>query len=153
MYALEVAGHRRGTRQRRETMRRNMLTVLLALLCLSAFGNAFGQTSGKDDYMADCARCHGVDGKGSVAAMREVRGYVSVDLTQLSKDNGGGFPRQEVYDAIDGRKRFPAHFVGSMPIWGLKYQHVIRSSVHVTEAEVRRRISALVSYIESIQEK
>lgn len=131
-----------------------MLTVLLAaLLCLSAFGNAIAQTSGKDDYMADCARCHGVDGKGSVAAMREMRGYVSVDLTHLSNDNGGAFPRQEVYDAIDGHKRFPAHFVGSMPTWGLKYQHAIPSSVHVTETEVRRRISTLVSYIESIQEK
>jgi hypothetical protein len=82
-----------------------------------------------------------------------VKGYVSVDLSQLSKANGGLFPHQEVYDAIDGRKRFPAHFVGDMPTWGLKYQQPDRELPPGTEQEVTRRISALVSYIESIQQK
>ena len=54
--------------------------------------------------------------------MRAVPGYTSVDLTRLTESNGGQCPRQEVYDAIDGRKRFPAHFIGDMPTWGLKYQ-------------------------------
>jgi len=85
-------------------MRRNTLTVLPVLLCFTTFGNAFAQPPGKADYLADCARCHGVDGKGSVPEMREVRGYVPVDLTKLSKSNDGRFPRQEVYEAIDGRK-------------------------------------------------
>jgi hypothetical protein len=134
-------------------MKRNTLIVMAVLLWLTALGNGFAQTSGKTDYMADCARCHGVDGKGSVAAMREVKGYVSVDLSQLSKANGGLFPHQEVYDAIDGRKRFPAHFVGDMPTWGLKYQQPDRELPPGTEQEVTRRISALVSYIESIQQK
>ncbi len=134
-------------------MKRNTLTVMAVLLWLTAFGNAFAQTSGKTDYMADCARCHGADGKGSVAAMREVKGYVSVDLTQLSKANGGVFPHQEVYGAIDGRKRFPAHFVGDMPTWGLKYQQPDRDLPPGAEQEVTRRISAVVSYIESIQQK
>jgi len=134
-------------------MKWNTLTVTAVVLWLTAFGNAFAQTSGKADYMADCARCHGADGKGSVAAMRAVKGYVSVDLTQLSKANGGRFPRQEVYDSIDGRKRFPAHFVGSMPTWGLKYQLPDRELTPGAEQDVARRISALVSYIESIQDK
>jgi Cytochrome c len=132
-------------------MKRNTLTVMVVLLWLTAFGNAFAQPSGKADYMADCARCHGEDGKGSVAAMRHVKGYVSVDLTRLAKANGGVFPHQEVYDSIDGRKRFPAHFVGDMPTWGLKYQQPERALPG--QASVARRISALVSYIESIQEK
>ncbi|MDO8431019.1 MAG: cytochrome c [Candidatus Binatus sp.] len=134
----------------RKNIKRNTLTMLPVLLFLTAFGNAFAQPSGKAEYMDDCARCHGVDGKGSVASMREVRGYMSVDLTRLSKAHDGRFPRQEVYDAIAGRERYPAHFAGSMPTWGLKYQDRDRES---TEGEVRRRISALVSYIESLQEK
>ncbi len=134
-------------------MRRITLTVMPVLLFLTAFGNAFAQPSGKADYMADCARCHGEDGKGSVGAMRGVKGYVSVDLTQLGKAHGGRFPSQEVYDSIDGRKRFPAHFVGSMPTWGLKYQQPDRQVSPAVEREVGRRISALVSYIESIQDK
>jgi Cytochrome c len=86
------------------------------LLFLMTIGTASAHPSGKDDYVADCARCHGLDGKGAVPAMRAVPGYVSVDLTRLSTVHGGQFPRQEVYDAIDGRKRFPAHFVGDMPM-------------------------------------
>jgi hypothetical protein len=61
------------------------------------------------------------------------------------------FPARGVYDAIDGRKRFPAHFIGDMPIWGLKYD---QSKLGPTgEQEVKRKISALVDYIESLQER
>ena len=70
--------------------------------------------------------------------MREVPGYRSVDLTRLTESNGGQFPRQEVYDAIDGRKRFPAHIIGDMPAWGLKYQPDNRGPE--SEENVRRRI-------------
>jgi hypothetical protein len=83
--------------------------------------------------------------------MNAVPGYISVDLTQLSKNNNGQFPRQKVYDAIDGRKRFPAHFIGDMPTWGLKYSQA--SQRKNSEEEVQRRISALVDYVESLQEK
>lgn len=134
-------------------MRGITLTVMPVLLFLTAFGNAFAQPSGKADYVADCAHCHGLDGKGSVPEMSKVRGYVAVDLTQLSKAHGGRFPRQEVYEAIDGRKHFPAHFVGSMPTWGLKYQRHDRELRQNSEKDVRRRISALVNYVESLQEK
>ena len=74
-----------------------------------------------------------------------------MDLTKLSAANDGKFPRQEVYDAIDGRKRFSAHFIGDMPIWGLKYQD--QNGTAESEAKVRQRISALVNYIESLQAK
>jgi mono/diheme cytochrome c family protein len=106
---------------------------------------------GKQDYLTDCARCHGVDGKGGVPEMRAVPGYITIDLTELSKSNAGQFPRQEVFDAIDGRKRFPAHFIGDMPTWGLKYQQDRVNSE--SEEKVRRRISGLVDYVESIQAK
>jgi hypothetical protein len=87
--------------------RRNAVLFSILLSALMVGGSASGDPAGKDDYLADCAHCHGVDGKGGVGEMRAVRGYISVDLTQLSKKNNGQFPHQEVYDAIDGRKRFP----------------------------------------------
>jgi mono/diheme cytochrome c family protein len=122
------------------------------LLCVAMVGGtASGNPLGKDDYLADCARCHGVDGKGRVQGMSAVPGYISVDLTQLSKKNDGQFPRQEVYDAIDGRKRFPAHFIGDMPTWGLKYNQAKLGPDN--EKKLKRRISPLVEYIESLQEK
>jgi mono/diheme cytochrome c family protein len=113
-----------------------------------AFGavSVFAQ-SGAVDYVGNCAECHGPDGRGTVAAMRAVPGYRPLDLTQLSKKNGGVFPRQEVTDAIDGRRRFAAHFRGDMPRWGSQF-HIGDGD----DAAVKRRISALVDYIESLQE-
>ena len=122
------------------------------LMCLMPMENASADSSAKKDYLADCARCHGADGKGHVAAMRYVPGYKSIDLTQLSKQNGRRFPRQEVYDTIEGRKRFPAHFIGDMPTWGLQYREDQKLGPEA-EARVKRKISDLVDCIESIQEK
>jgi hypothetical protein len=122
------------------------------MLCAAMVGvSVAGDLAGKDYYLADCARCHGIDGKGNVPGMSTVPGYISVDLTQLSKNNDGEFPRQQVYDAIDGRKRFPAHFVGDMPTWGLKYSQA--NPGPNSEKEVERKISRLVEYVESLQEK
>ncbi|MGO9604646.1 MAG: c-type cytochrome [Candidatus Binataceae bacterium] len=115
-------------------------------------GTASAQSSGKQAYLADCARCHGPDGTGHVPAMREVPGYRSVDLTQVAKENGGQFPRQEVLDAIEGSKRFPAHLVGGMPIWGRAYGQGENLS-DADQRKVKDKIAALVEYIGSIQEK
>jgi len=126
------------------------------LLCLIAIGNASNASAdavGKKDYVADCAHCHGLDGKGGVPEMRMVPGYIAVDLTQLAKENSGQFPRQKVYDTIKGRKRFPAHFRGDMPTWGLEYQEDNQNLSPEEQEKVRRGISALVDYIESLQEK
>lgn len=129
------------------------VTLFSFLLFLITIGTAFAELPGKDDYVTDCARCHGLDGKGGLPAARSVPGYVAVDLTRLSAANGGQFPRQKVYDAIDGRKRFPAHLVGAMPTWGLKYRTDKEPLSPESEERVSRRISALVDYIESLQEK
>jgi mono/diheme cytochrome c family protein len=123
----------------------------LGLLLLLSVRSAFADSVGRQLYRADCARCHGADGKGAVPAMREVKGYHSVDLTQLSKQNGGQFPRQEILDAIEGSKRFPAHLTGGMPIWGHAYGQGEPSGPNADS--VRKKISALTDYIESIQEK
>jgi hypothetical protein len=130
---------------------RSTLLFSILLCFVTVGGSASGYPAGKDDYLADCARCHGVDGKGGVPGRRAVPGSISVDLTQLSKKNDRRFPRQEVYEAIDGRKRFPAHFVSDMPIWGLKYDQARLGPD--SEEKVKRKISALVDYVESLQQK
>ena len=126
-------------------------TILVTLaLCLGSPGARAADSSGKQDYLANCARCHGADGKGAVPAMRATRGYVAVDLTELSSAHDGHFPRQEVYDAIDGRKRFPAHLVGDMPVWGLEYR--VGQQNPDEDKRVSAKIWALVDYIESLQQ-
>lgn len=81
-------------------MTRYKVILFFVLICLMEIGTASADSSAKRAYLADCARCHGADGKGRVAAMRTVPGYKTADLTQLSKENRGQFPRQKVYDAI-----------------------------------------------------
>jgi mono/diheme cytochrome c family protein len=132
---------------------RQAVTLFWILIGIAAVGSpVLADSSGKQDYMANCARCHGANGKGEGAPqMRTMPGYVTVDLTQLSERNDGQFPRQKVYDAIDGRERFPAHFKGGMPVWGLEYQPEKPSPK--SEEIIKHRISALVNYIDSIQEK
>jgi hypothetical protein len=115
-------------------------------------GIAMAQSSASKDYLQDCAECHGADGKGAQPEKRTARGYVSVDLTRISKNNGGEFPRVQVYDAINGRNRIAAHFLGDMPRWGTRYSIDERDGP-AAEQRVRDRISALVDFVESMQEK
>jgi len=126
-------------------------TILIAgALLVATF--ALAEALPSQDYLHDCAECHGADGRGAQAAKRAVPGYISIDLTQISKRNGGTFPRQKVEDAIDGRSRIKAHFHGDMPRWGARYR-IDQNNQGVSEEQVRDRIKGLVDFIESIQEK
>ena len=125
---------------------------ILVLTVISVFfaGAAIADSSARKDYLADCAECHGVDGQGAQPEKRTLRGYVSVDLTRISERNGGEFPRQKVFDAIDGRHRIAAHFVGDMPRWGARYRMEENGN---SGQDIHDRISGLVDLIESMQEK
>ena len=39
----------------------------------------------------------------------------------LAKSNNGVFPKDAVYEAIDGSKTIPAHGTREMPIWGERF--------------------------------
>ncbi|MFZ0785242.1 MAG: c-type cytochrome [Candidatus Acidiferrales bacterium] len=101
---------------------------------------------GPDLFRSYCASCHGVSGKGAGPAAPALKVKV-LDLTVLSRDNGGQFPAASVREVILGDKVLAAHGSREMPIWGPVF--------HQVEADVDRgnvRIENLVKYLESIQE-
>jgi len=127
-------------------------TLLAGFTLVLVAGTAMAQSSAGKDYLQYCAECHGAEGRGAQPEKRAVPGYVSVDLTQISKRNGGEFPRQKVYDEIDGRQRIAAHFHGDMPRWGTRY-HLDENDQSQADQRMRDRISAMVDFIELMQEK
>jgi mono/diheme cytochrome c family protein len=99
-------------------------------------------------YRVFCASCHGPGGKGDGA----VAGILRVpppDLTTITARGGGSFPADQIYRAIDGREIVAAHGRREMPIWG----DVLKITEGQSEAVIRKRITALVAYLESLQTK
>ena len=122
----------------------------VAVLLLLSTAKVSAQT-GKIDYQNYCASCHGIDGGGGKEV--DIQGIQGPALTHLSQKNGGTFPFQEVYEVVDGRKKAAAHErLLSMPLWGVYFQPQ-GVSEGVSEAKVKSRITDLVSYIQSLQEK
>lgn len=128
---------------------------LSLILVLAAAGTGWAGTSGKQDYLDYCARCHGDDGRGNGPAVKIIPGFKPSDLTHLANQHGGQFPRDEVSQVIDGRKRVPGHndWDTDMPLWGLQFQQEGKEFSADSEQKVQRRISALVDYLQSIQQK
>ena len=113
---------------------------------------AFAEVSARQDYLKNCAGCHGTDGKGHGPDLYVVPGIAPPDLTVLAKRNGGVFPFQATEDAIDGRKGIPSHRRLDMPFWGVTMQEQGKGFTPESDAKVKARIDALVRYIESIQQ-
>ena len=129
------------------------LTAGLVVLCSS--GTAFaGQGStptatGQALYVNYCASCHGGQAKGD-GPMAAVLTKKPSDLTTIAKRSGGKFPSDVVFRTIDGRTPVMGHGGQGMPIWGDAFQ---RAQGGATPEAARARIDALVSYLESIQQK
>lgn len=120
------------------------LAVVTASLLASPMLGAQEKFFGDYEYRTSCAVCHGTDGKGNGPMASQVSPK-PVNLTTLSKDNGGVFPYESVFAMIDGRGALAAHGSGQMPIWGDRY------SLEVKQAIVRARILELTYYLRSIQ--
>lgn len=138
------------------------VAAMVAAIALSA-AQANAMSLGEFEYRNSCAQCHGPDGKGN-GPMADYITESPSDLTTLSKDNGGTFPVQSVYETIDGTAEFGAHG-RSMPIWGVRYMvDAYRAAddesadfpfdpAEERESYVRTRILALVEYLATIQEE
>lgn len=140
-------------------MKNAIVKVLLVAIGLVAYGSAaFAQPKtdlGKREFEANCASCHGADGKGN-GPLGELLRRSPPDLTQLAKQNQGILPMGRLYDVIDG-SGIPSHGTRDMPIWGREYR--IEEAQNLMEARgnydaaalVRARILTLLEYINRIQ--
>jgi mono/diheme cytochrome c family protein len=94
-----------------------------------------------------CAPCHGKGGKGDGPAATALK-VPPANLTQLAKKNNGKFPADHVATilrtGVSG-----AHGSSDMPVWGPLFASVSGKD----QSLVQMRISNLIHYLESLQEK
>jgi mono/diheme cytochrome c family protein len=103
---------------------------------------------GQDQFATYCASCHGTGarGDGVVGALLSKR---PPDLTLLAARNKGVFDREMVYRIIDGRQPVAGHGGADMPVWGDAFS---RSAEGSSPAAIKDRISAIVNWLERIQQ-
>ena len=101
---------------------------------------------GAGTFMAYCAQCHGIAGRGDGPAAKALK-IPPADLTQVSKRHNGQFPALAVKNSIAGDHAMAAHGTRDMPMWGPVFRSVENPSV--TEL----RITNLVKYVEQLQQK
>lgn len=112
-------------------------------------------SAGEFEFRLYCAQCHGIEATGNGPVARALK-TKPANLRQLTRNHGGVFPQQEVREFIDGTKDVAAHGNRAMPIWGIAFQHRPGSNRDnpappLSNAEVDRKIDALVDYVKSIQ--
>jgi len=125
----------------------------VAMLIAWQGNSVAGDLSGQQDFVTNCAPCHGTNGKGHGKSLYLVPNGKPPDLTMLSKDNGGKFPTKMVYKSIDGRNGIPPHQRFDMPFWGTEFQPQGQEFTTAGNAQVKTRIMRIVNYIETIQQK
>lgn len=133
----------------------SMLLLALTLFNGAALAQAGKVDLGKREFEANCASCHGTNGKGNGPVVEFLK-RSPPDLTTLVKRNGGVFPVSRMYETIEGAN-VPSHGTRDMPVWGADYR--IKAGEYYGEvpydsdAYVRTRILALIEYISRLQER
>jgi mono/diheme cytochrome c family protein len=104
--------------------------------------------TGKQMFKDYCAACHGLDAKGRGPLAASLN-KLPPDLTMLTRQHKGTFPREYVTDVLRFGPGFSAHGSSEMPVWGPVFQYLD----NYNEAAVRKRIKNLCDFLESLQEK
>ena len=99
-------------------------------------------------YNIHCQACHGKSARGD-GSMKDRLDTPPLDLTTIAHRNQGDFPRDKVYEIIDGRQEMPAHGSREMPVWGFTFQSSGLDADQ--EAVVRGMVTDLTRYLEAIQ--
>jgi mono/diheme cytochrome c family protein len=100
--------------------------------------------SGQEMFKAYCTACHGPEGKGNGPAAVGLK-KAPRDLTQLTKDNGGKFPRQRFEEVVGQNALVIEHGTSEMPMWGTWFRQMKGSD--------QLRVYNLMTYVESLQAK
>lgn len=132
------------------------LAVGLCLVGSAAWAQSKGVDLGQREFLANCASCHGTDGKGN-GPNKPYLTRSPTDLTVLAKNNGGILPAARMYEVIEGARDIPTHGSRDMPTWGHEYRvkaaEYYMDVPYSPEAYVRGRLLALVEYINRLQVK
>jgi mono/diheme cytochrome c family protein len=140
---------------------KNILAIVAGIAVVSFATTASAQGKGdrvdfgKREFEANCASCHGINGKGN-GPMADLLKKSPPDLTQLAKKNNGVFPIERLYRVIDGTE-VASHGSREMPVWGRDYK--VRAAEYYfdvpydPEAYVRTRILTLLEYLNRLQAK
>jgi mono/diheme cytochrome c family protein len=130
-------------------------TASLLILVSVAHAQSGKVDFGKREYVSNCANCHGMDGKGN-GPYSDLLKKSPPNLTTLSKNNGGIFPMDRLYQNIIG-DNIKAHGSRDMPIWGMEYRveaaNRYMESSYDPDAYVRVRVLALLEYLYRLQIK
>jgi mono/diheme cytochrome c family protein len=137
---------------------RRLVLVFLLLLLVSWFVAApqattqghptSARASGRALFQQNCASCHGDDGKGAGPAAVAFK-VQPPDLTALSRQNHGKFPKDRVVQAIRGDRMQSAHGSTDMPVWGPMFL----AMTGMNEVQAERRVRDLTEHIKSVQVK
>jgi len=130
-------------------------TASLLILISVAHAQSGKVDFGKREYVSNCANCHGMDGTGN-GPYSDLLKKSPPNLTTLSKNNGGIFPMDRLYQSITG-DNIKAHGSRDMPIWGMEYRveaaNRYMESSYDPDAYVRVRVLALLEYLYRLQIK
>jgi mono/diheme cytochrome c family protein len=124
-----------------------MAATLAAALLLAAQAHSAEGDLGARLYFNHCAACHGQDGEGG-GPVATTLNIAMPNLRSLAMRSGGVFPAAIATAYVDGRTMPAAHGERQMPVWG----EVFRGAEQATaERTARRRIAAVVDFIEALQ--
>lgn len=131
------------------------LVLLVFAQSVSAQGKPNKIDPGRLEFEANCASCHGINGKGN-GPITDLLKKSPPDLTMLAKNNGGVLPVARLYEVIDGTG-VAAHGTRDMPVWGRDYRvqagEYYMDAPYDPETFVRTRILTLLEYLNRLQVK
>lgn len=104
-----------------------------------------GSVDGRANYVAFCAACHGLSGRGDGPAVPALKVAVP-DLTLTTARRAGKFDAVAVERFIAGVDKVPAaHGSSDMPMWGAMFRS------DGSDSTATLRLQNLVKYLQTIQ--
>jgi mono/diheme cytochrome c family protein len=113
---------------------------------------------GKAIFQLYCAACHGSDARGGGPVAADLK-TEPPSLREIAKRRQGKFDEAEIRAYIDGRDMPRAHGTPEMPVWGSLFRYIaevsdtLASDEEGIEKKAQERITMLIKYLETIQDK